>query len=289
MTGGMDVLEWAMERLPNRLGEWLSGLPEDVTELRMRVGSPIEVVCGPSFYPVGEVLSAQDVRGALHALLEYSAYAREEDLKKGFFTLPDGCRVGVCGRWTDVFTHAGSLCLRAARQIPGCADKALPCMYRDGRPKSVLVLSPPGFGKTTLLRDMARSMSLGNSWGAAAQVAIADERGEIAACYLGVPTLDVGRADVTEGLGKARAVELLVRAMSPQVIVTDEIGAPEDALALCDAARCGVRIVASAHAGSVGEAKSRKNLREVMGLFDCFVVLAGQIGQIGSIEENDGI
>ena len=115
-------------------------------------------------------------------------------------------------------------------------------------------------GKTTMLRDIARQLSDGGMC-----VGIADERHELAACHMGVPTLDVGlRTDVMDGCPRDRAIAQMLRAMAPQVVVADEIGSAEDALALADAARCGAGIVASAHAAGLEEALSRPNLRTVL-------------------------
>ena len=126
--------------------------------------------------------------------------------------------------------------------------------------RSALIVSPPGMGKTTLLRDLARQLSASGR-----SVALADERRELAACHRGVPTLDVGpRTDVMDGGPKAEAIGRMIRSMAPDVIVADEIGGEGEARALADAARCGTAIVASAHGGGIGEVLNRPGLREVL-------------------------
>ena len=123
-----------------------------------------------------------------------------------------------------------------------------------------LVIGPPGSGKTTLLRDAARLLSEKQL-----NVAISDERGEIAACRSGVPSCDVGtRADVADGIPKALAMPRMLRAMAPDVLITDEIGAPEDAFAIRDAARMGVCVLASAHSDSLRQALARPTLRKLL-------------------------
>jgi len=239
-----------------------------VTQVRLRAGRPIQVGVGDG----NDCLSETPLeRGALNhilaALMEYSVYARQEELNQGYFTLDDGSRVGVCGRMVGEgpqprMAEIGSACVRVARPVKGCADRLFPFIAPPGDTlRSALLLSPPGMGKTTMLREIARVLSDGGLC-----VGIADERHELAACHLGVPTLDVGlRTDVMDGCPRDQAIARMIRGMAPRVIVADEIGGESDARALADAARCGAGIVASAHAGSLEEALARPGLRAVLG------------------------
>jgi stage III sporulation protein AA len=161
----------------------------------------------------------------------------------------------------------------------------LPLIVQSGRLFSMMIVSPPGLGKTTLLRDIARSLSMMGF-----SVSIVDERSEIAACVHGVPTLDVGpNTDVLDACPKAAGIPILLRAMSPQVIITDELGGPSDALAISEAKRCGVCVIASAHATDVSNAKDRPALREALNanIFD-FVVTLRALGEIGEIVRGNG-
>jgi stage III sporulation protein AA len=172
--------------------------------------------------------------------------------------------------------------VRLAHQVIGCAERVLPYLWRHEKMGHTLIISPPGMGKTTLLRDIARQLSNGTRGRRGLRVAIADERGELAGCVLGVPALDVGeRTDVMDGCPKRIAMNMLVRAMSPEVIVTDELGHAQDADAVRDALRCGVRVIASVHASSAEEAARRLG-KDCISLFDRLIVLKG-IGQIGEI------
>ena len=256
--------------------------------MRLRAGRPVQICLDRG----GEALSREPLERAalgsiLAALMEYSVYARQEELDRGFFTLDDGSRVGVCGRMVGDGTRfrmdgIGSACLRVARPVAGCADGLLACIApSDGALRSTLLLSPPGLGKTTMLRDIARQLSDGGLC-----VGIADERHELAACHMGVPTLDVGlRTDVMDGCPRRLAISGMLRAMSPRVIVADEIGGEDDARALADAVRCGAAIMASAHAGSLEEALLRPDLRSVLaaGIVDLVALLGPRPGLVRGV------
>ncbi len=259
--------------------------PPDMTELRLRAGQPAQVESLAGGELRGDPLTAEQVRAAALALSGHSLYAREEELREGYFTIEGGCRIGVCGRMAmqpdgrPQLTHIGSVSVRIARAVAGAADGVMPMLYEAGQPVSALILSPPGWGKTTLLRDIARQLSDGTAHGPGVPVALADERGELAGCCLGVPTLAVGaRTDVMDGCPKRYAIPLLIRAMAPQVIVTDELGHAGDVEAVRDALRCGVRVIASAHAADEGEALARLGAP----LMDAFrrVIVLGGIGRV---------
>jgi stage III sporulation protein AA len=247
---------------------------------------------------------------AVRLVTQCSVYALERELSAGFITLSGGHRVGLVGRAVldgdevRTQTELSSMNYRVARQIIGVADRLMPYVLSADRARvlNILILSGPGLGKTTLLRDIARQLSegwgcdagsgsmigSGHSAGAVAgfRVGIVDERSEIAACSQGVPQNELGpRADVIDGCPKAAGIMVMIRSMSPDVVVTDEVGRHEDASALEEAARCGVAVIATAHALDPEDAARRPVLRDVLaqGAFDRAVVLGRSLG-LGTCE-----
>ena len=285
----MDAVTGLAALLPEELGRTIGTLPPDLTELRVRAGRPVQLVCLSGEVFRGGAISAELVAQTAQALARHSLYAREEELKEGFFTIDGGCRVGVCGRMAADgqarrLTHIGSVCVRVARAVEGAADGIMDALFdADDRPVNALIVSPPGMGKTTMLRDLARQLSDGTGGRRGLRVALADERGELAGCVLGVPTLNVGRrTDVMDGCPKRIAMRLIIRAMSPEVIVTDELGHEGDAEAALDAMRSGARVIASVHARDGKEAQARLG-GSLAGAFERMIVLGRDIGQVGKI------
>ncbi len=275
-------------RVLSLLGE---DAPDDlgaIREIRLRAGRPLTVTDERGERLLGAPRTEAQIESAADALTRHSLYAREEELKNGYLALEGGCRAGVCGRWTDGrVSGVTSICIRLARAVPGCADGCMPYLYARGRPVSALTLSPPGLGKTTLLRDVARQFSNGTRWGAGVNVAVADERRELS----GSGTLDLGeRTDILEGCGREEALSMLVRTMRPDVIVTDELGRAGDALAVREAIRCGTAVIASAHADSFASALERRVLKELLEerSFDRIIRLAGGVGRVQAIYDGGG-
>ena len=246
-----DGFELAQRLLPPALRQATAALPPGVRgraeELRLRMGRPASLRL-----PEGErSLDVQVTAGLLSAVLENatcaSLHAVEDELCRGFVSAPGGVRVGVCGtavtepgRGVRTLRDVSSLCIRIPRQISGAGASVIPAL----RDSSVLILSPPGGGKTTFLRELVRTVS-----DAGVRVSLADERGELAGMYGGVPGFDLGRCtDVLTAAPKAEAAMALLRSMAPEVVAMDEISAPEDAAAIETLLGCGVRIFATAHA-----------------------------------------
>lgn len=262
--------EQACAFLPQRLRRSALALPDHqkarAEEFRLRALHPMTVLL-----PEGELnvapaglsapVAAEELEQMLVAVTEYSRYAALETLRQGFVPLRGGFRLGVCGsavvREGAVrnLKDISSLALRIVCARVGLADDLAPRLFAaDGRLQSTLILSPPGGGKTTLLRDLIRALSLGDSEHPALRVGVVDERGEIAVCCGGQAQMELGgRADVLSFCPKAVGIPMLLRAMNPQAIAVDEITAEEDIRAMCLAANCGVALLASIHAADPAE------------------------------------
>ncbi len=255
-------------------------LPGELREIRIRAERPTVFVTGTRTAALPWSPDKQELEALIEALSEHSLYARSDETGQGYLTLRGGHRMGLCGRIikTDdrsVLSDIGSVCIRIAGEWPGAADELV--NHLQGAP-SVLIIGTPGSGKTTMLRDLARQLSTGRT---PFQVAVVDERSELAACVNGIPQLDVGDStDVLDGLRKAESLPWLVRAMSPQVIVTDELGGPEDAAAVLEARGCGVAVCASVHGASLQDAANRPALAALMSrrVFDLYAVLSSEGG-----------
>jgi stage III sporulation protein AA len=272
--------EQAVRALPQRLRAAALALPETVKagaeEIRLRAGQAL-TVHAPSPYSVNLTVTADDLAKTLEGVSHGSLHTVLESLRHGFITLPGGHRLGVCGsaaiRDGSVahIRDISSLCIRVAGEKKGIADKLSPALLISGWLPNTLIISPPGGGKTTLLRDLIRLLSESGQ-----RVSVADERGEIAACFGGVPQLDVGRnTDVMSSLPKSEAAMLLLRGMGPQVLAIDEVTAPEDAAVLTACVGCGVAVLSTAHASGADDLRKRPVYRGLLDVFDRLVVISG--------------
>lgn len=238
----------------------------------------------------------EDIHRTLQLLSDCSIYAFEEELRLGYLTIPGGHRVGLCGETVvdkgkiKLLRRITSLNFRIAREITGVGDRVVPYLV-DNRARKVyniLIISPPQGGKTTLLRDICRIFSNGvrELGGKSFKIGLVDERSEIAGCFNGVPQLNVGvRTDVLDGAPKAEGMMMLLRSMSPEIILTDEIGREEDALAVEEVINAGVAVITSAHASHPEELIQRPSLNRLlgMGVFQRVVVLGRSRG-VGTVE-----
>lgn len=279
--------------------ETLKVEPEELQEIRVRIGRPVLALCGNREYRSEKIIDRMQADELLACLSNYSLYAYRDEIRQGFLSLPGGHRAGLAGRVVlegnrvKTMTDISSVNIRLAHEIKGCADRLLPCLWEGDRLCHTLIVSAPGHGKTTLLRDCIRQISDGNRIHGGMTVGVVDERSEIAGSCQGIPGNDVGmRTDVLDGCPKAEGMMLLIRSMAPKVVAVDEIGSHEDVEALAFAMNCGCVLIATVHGNHMEELRSRPALQRMveMRLFERYVFLDGmrEPGQIRQVLGPDG-
>jgi stage III sporulation protein AA len=270
--------------LPKTIAAVLQQMPSwgrSIEEIRIRISRPLEVIVDGKARLLPYEVTKEDGVYLLNKLSHYSIYAVEEELRRGFMTIEGGHRVGLAGK---VVTEGGkvkairdvaSFNIRIAKEQIGIADPLIPYVY-DGRWRHAMIIGSPQTGKTTLLRDAARLISSGTGRIPAQKVAIVDERSEIAGCVKGIPQFSFGpRLDVLDACPKAEGMMMMIRSMSPDVMIVDEIGREEDSEAVLEAANAGVSIWTTVHGRTVQDVWQRPTLRPVMEqrVFERFIEL----------------
>lgn len=299
-----DVLPLFPGRLQKLVRDWLSKHPAEastVAEVRLRAGCPVCIVyLGTDALLSGGAVTRDEIEKTLSLVSNCSYYALENEFSNGYITIPGGHRVGLVGQvavWPDGsvrIREVGGMSFRVARAVRGAGERlASRLAGGSGRLLSTLIISPPGCGKTTLLRDLCRISAEGYAPAGLlpSQVGIVDERSEIAACYSGVPQHDLGlRVDVLDRCPKAKGIMMLLRSMGPGVIATDEIGSDEDARAVATALSAGASMLATCHGESVDGVKRRPHSSWLVssGYFERAVVLSRRKGP-GTVEYAGGL
>lgn len=285
-----SLLPTRWQRIALQVPEWEKVQAE---ELRLRTGRPMTVlltegeVIAQSERPY-QLVTQSDLEQLCDTVTGYSRYAVCDTMSKGYLTAVGGYRVGLCG--TAVMQGGAvtnlrdfsSAVIRIGREISGIAEEILPMLWAGEHLCSTLICSPPGGGKTTLLRDMVRGLSDGTKTRPACRIALVDERGELAAMHLGQAQMSVGcHTDVLDGCPKALAIPILLRAANPQIIAVDEITQPGDLQAMIHAANCGVSLLATIHAGSSEELQRKSVYQQLSdsGVFEKVVWIRCRSGR----------
>lgn len=262
--------------LPKQISEKIRELPAPILntmeEIRIRINRPLEVSTRGKPYFLPYLVSEQDAEQLINKLANYSFYTLEEELQKGYITIPGGHRVGLAGKVilengsVKAIRNLASFNFRIAREKIGISEPFLPFLYQ-GKWKHTMIIGAPQTGKTTLLRDIARVISTGSKEKGIPplKVGIVDERSEIAGCVRGIPQLTFGpRIDILDACPKAEGMMMLIRSMSPDVLIVDEIGREEDSIAIMEAINAGITLIMTTHGNSFEEIKKRPILRNIL-------------------------
>ena len=279
--------------LVDKEGKWkLSMFLECYLEIRIRVNRNAILKYDDEEIVTDYIPNESSMIEILHRLCENSIYSYQTQICNGYITLYGGHRVGITGHVVmnngkiNNINYISALNFRIAKEIIGASNKLLKYVIEDGEIQNTLIVSRPGNGKTTILRDLVRNLSnMGYT------VSLIDERGEIAAMYNGVPQNDVGlRCDVLDNVTKSIGMKIAVRTMSPDIIVSDEIGTKEDVDAINYGVLSGVHGIFTAHGNTIMDLKLNENLNKLyeQKLFNKIVFLEkrGKIRNIYSLEDN---
>ena len=260
---------------------WMDGLEE----IRIRVNQPIELEYADEtrcLTNADDKITGADIAEMLCYISEYSLYAYQEELRQGYITIEGGHRIGIAGEIAKDregiagIKYVSFMNIRVAHEKKGCAKEILPYLKNGNSIYNTLLVSKPGAGKTTCLRDCIRSLSNGKEGWDGMKICVLDERSEIAACHLGIPQNDMGmRTDVLSGCEKSDGMILMLRSMSPQIIAVDELGGKKDFEAVEQAAYSGVHILGTVHADTVEELWEKPYLRQGIkkGIFERFILI----------------
>ena len=250
-------------------------LKEQIQEIRIRVGRPIILKLQNLDILIEYIVNQTEILQILEKICENSIYAYKNQICNGYITIKGGHRIGITGSAVVEnekiinIKYITSLNFRIARQVLNCSNKIIGQVIDEKNQDiyNTLIVSPPGRGKTTILRDLIRNLSNGideiNFKGRTCGVV--DERGEIAAMYKGVPQNDIGiRTDIIENISKAKGIKILIRTMAPEIIACDEIGSKEDVEAIQEAIISGVKGIFTMHGRTLDDVKSNNQINKLI-------------------------
>lgn len=304
------MLDEILPSLSSNIKSIIMNLPVNIKysleEIRLRENRPLALTINQTIYNVTErsvikpsadyikssglfyIVTHKDIENTMQLISNYSIYAFEDELKNCFITIKGGHRVGLVGRVVlengriKTQKNIASMNFRISKEKKGIAKYVLPYILENKTIRNALIISPPKCGKTTLLRDLARNISnMGYNTG------IIDERSEIAGCFNGLPCRDVGiNTDILDGCPKDIGIMLIIRSMSPQVVITDEIGRMEDLNAIQECLRTGTSLITSIHGSSLEDINERPFVKQLYltKAFDVYITLSSKMGT-GTLEK----
>lgn len=283
--------------LPQEVRRCMYGVNlDEAEEIRLILGKPLYFRYPDGDYYItkkgilsrdsdkGIAITKKHIAEVLERITSSSLYSVGDEIRNGYITISGGHRVGIVGTGVtskgnvEFIKNVSAMNIRIANEVKGCADPVMDEISCEVL-RSTLIISPPGCGKTTMLRDIVRQLSHKGYC-----VAVADERREICAMHEGESFFDLGNhTTVLENCPKPYAMATLLRAMSPDVIVCDELGEDADVTAVSRAINSGVSVIATAHGKDVAGLMRKKTFRKLLPMFDLAVVLSKRNG-VGTVE-----
>jgi len=283
-------MEEGFEKMfPTKILPYLQDYLKDRTlqEIRIKAEKPVITFSSKGESVLSYIATREDVKYILQRISNYSLYAYEEDIKQGFITIKGGHRVGLAGECVmeggriKTIRNISSLNIRICREIIGCSRDVIQYIISGNRVYNTIIISPPKCGKTTILRDIGKTLSEKGK-----KISVIDERSEIAASYLGIPQMKVGiRTDVLDNCLKSEGMIMAIRSLSPEVLICDEIGTIKDVEALQMAFNSGVKIIVTLHGSNINDLLCRKVFEELItnNILERVIILGNSKG-VGTIE-----
>ncbi len=284
-------MENLMKILPPEIMQYLEKIQASyITEIRLRVNQKLRIRLLDKEKVFEYVVKSQDMTEILKRVSNNSIYSIQDNINSGYITAYGGNRIGISGEVVQEngrvknIKNVTSMNIRIAHEIIGCSNSIINRICVNEKVQNTLIISPPGKGKTTMLRDVIRNVSSSGE-----NVGIVDERYEIANVYQGKPTLNIGpRTDVISGISKEKGINTLVRCMGIDVIATDEIGGFEDCSAILNASMCGVSVIATAHGSAYQDLPYDLQQLVNKGVFKLIIYLSSDIGKVEKIVDLKG-
>lgn len=285
-----QILSYFPTKIKNLLESELQDKKEKLEEIRIRVQKPIILKYNSSEKIIRYLTTSEEILSILQRICENSIYSYQKQISEGFVTVTGGHRVGISGSCVIEngkvinINYINSLNFRISKQISGCSENLLENILdlKNNTVLNTLIVSPPGAGKTTILRDLVKQISSGvrNLKFKGINVGVIDERGEIAALYKGVPQNEVGiKTDVIDNVPKSLGMKMLIRSMAPQVIVADEIGTLEDVQIINYAICSGCKGIFTAHGENFDDLYLNPMIKELINnhIFEAIFFLDSKI------------
>ena len=266
-----EILRLFPQEMKEPIANFLQGRWPQLQEIRVRLYKPVECIFDDKIEWIPYLKPTErDCQFLLNQMSKFSLYRMEDELREGFITIEGGHRVGLAGKvnttsgLVHAIKHITFFNIRIAKQLIGAARHIIPYMTFGDSYLNTLIVGPPQTGKTTIIRDLVRMIATGWTNHDPKKVGIVDERSEIAGSIQGFPQHDIGlRTDVMDACPKAEGMMMLIRSMSPEIIVVDEIGHQKDVDALMEAVHAGVQVICTIHGKSLDELKKRPSLQPI--------------------------